>query len=133
MNGRSFSAADLKTLRRRWLAGDIVDDIAAALNRDPASISKKAHAIGLPKRDAGRKQSGFSAHRHGRNAPPVGSHASAMKIETGSQAETWIRAMTDIRFDDDPRARRQEPMLRGRPTDNRSATGCAAAMVVAAG
>lgn len=128
MTFRPFSAADLKTLRRRWLAGDVLDDIAAELKRRPYNVSHKAREMGLPPRARGRKRTEHSTQRHGRGGAPIADHPNAMKAETGSQALRWTHAMTDLRFDDDPKARRPEPMLRGGPGSARSLTGCAALM-----
>lgn len=53
-SARAWTAAEEAMLRAAWARGETTSAIGAALDRHPAIVSTKAHAIGLAKRVNGR-------------------------------------------------------------------------------
>lgn len=115
----------IQLFRDLWDRGMSIDDIAVRLDVTVDTIKAARIRFGFPARWQSSPNAklaatfGFNPDLAGAVAQPADC---GVKRETPRQADAWV----GIRFDDDHRAPRAEPVLRGRPNPARSLTGCAA-------
>lgn len=130
MNAPGWTPRQVEELTMRWLRGDTAEVIGAAIGRSASAVCGKASSLKLkpryrPTRRANRRM------KDGIAGEAIDLRSSAMEVESGRQSDAWARLLTDARFDDNIRASKPEPMLRGRAPENRSVTGCSAALAAA--